>query len=564
MPVMDKKAARKFIARRHPEWRENNSRWRWLADSLEGGNRYRFADYTVDPTALKLDTTPAIAFGIDPTTSMPTQVSYNRPSDRNLTPHVTETSQDGLRIYAMRLARTPVPNTVSRAIRRHLSRIFAHEVERDGPEALVGWWADVDGGATPIDKWMRKTVAPLLLVTGQLDLQFCHPPAESGEAEVRTRRDEKDLGLDRCVASYILPENMVWWELHGLTRRYVQCLVFERLDDGSVCYRHWTEAECVAYDHFGKVLPKLSFSHPYGVVPIVRVFDEKKTRSGNTGQSRYETIAELMKAKYNGRSELILGDVAASHATLMAPEDLIQNDGKIQVGPSGVLVMKKKPDGSYQEWKYLDPPKGAQEAVRQHIQDYDDEALADAAMLKPAGMTAGSTVAQSGVSKQADLQEGNDYLSEVAETLADAERLAAELALVVLSNGRPSDADLAAIEVRYPREFALYSTAELASFIYAIQQSASGSGQLPEVEKELFTRLVSVALPGLSDERQQELKDEIHSTVDAKAAAIRAPKQGSDPESSGGDQGLAGDRRGPDVAGDDSARNNAAPGLSPA
>ena len=30
-----------LIRRRHPEWREHQLRWRWLLDSLEGGDRYR-------------------------------------------------------------------------------------------------------------------------------------------------------------------------------------------------------------------------------------------------------------------------------------------------------------------------------------------------------------------------------------------------------------------------------------------------------------------------------------------------------------------------------------------
>src|SRR5947209_15632047 len=40
--------ALELIGRRHPEWREHQLRWKWLLDSLEGGERYRQAIYGFD------------------------------------------------------------------------------------------------------------------------------------------------------------------------------------------------------------------------------------------------------------------------------------------------------------------------------------------------------------------------------------------------------------------------------------------------------------------------------------------------------------------------------------
>ncbi len=42
------------IRRRHPEWREHQLRWRWLLDSLEGGERYRQAVYGHDLRGLPI------------------------------------------------------------------------------------------------------------------------------------------------------------------------------------------------------------------------------------------------------------------------------------------------------------------------------------------------------------------------------------------------------------------------------------------------------------------------------------------------------------------------------
>src|SRR4051795_10593373 len=41
-----------IISRRHPEWREHHLRWRWMLDSLEGGERYRQAVYGYDHRGL--------------------------------------------------------------------------------------------------------------------------------------------------------------------------------------------------------------------------------------------------------------------------------------------------------------------------------------------------------------------------------------------------------------------------------------------------------------------------------------------------------------------------------
>ena len=67
--------------------------------------------------------------------------------------------------YELRRARTPVPEFVAEAVEIHLSKVYDQEVSRAGPSDLVEWWKDVDGRGTPIDDWMRETVAPLLART---------------------------------------------------------------------------------------------------------------------------------------------------------------------------------------------------------------------------------------------------------------------------------------------------------------------------------------------------------------------------------------------------------------
>ena len=154
-----------LIRLRHPEWREHQLRWRWLLDSLEGGERYRQAIYGHDLRGLPIRNLirhkreypdPRESRGgtfSDPFLFGPDRVEPGR-TTRPSRPPTTTTSCGG--------PGRPVPTFVAEAIDTHLSRIYAREVKRVGDERLMAWWADVDGCGTSIDQWMAETVAPLL------------------------------------------------------------------------------------------------------------------------------------------------------------------------------------------------------------------------------------------------------------------------------------------------------------------------------------------------------------------------------------------------------------------
>ena len=320
--------ANDLIKKRHPEWVEFQKRWRWLQDSLEGGERYRHADYYRGP--FDPQTNPWYAYGWDKATGESLPFTFGQIVERNLVPHLSEMSPENRDLYALRLNRTPVPAVVSRVVRRYLSRIYARPVARKGPPQVESWWEDTDGCGQLANLWFRKTVGPLLLTLGQLDLVFSHPETPDG-VEVLTRADQLRMGLDGVVAGYILPENLCWWRLDR-RGRYQECLVYERCDDGEFHWRHWTPEGCDVYTGEGDFVAAKSYPYSYGRPPIVRVFDDRKLRVRNVGQSRMEVIAELQKSIYNRRSELILGDITQSHAILQGPEEYMGNE-KVPMGP---------------------------------------------------------------------------------------------------------------------------------------------------------------------------------------------------------------------------------------
>lgn len=483
-------AAKELIGRRHPEWREHNLRWRWLLDSLEGGERYRNATYGFDRRGLPVRNLVRHKREYpDPRDAQ--SMSFTGGDAEGPPPPTTDDD------YELRRARTPVPTFVAEAVQTHLARIYSREVTRTGPESLTNWWADVDGTGTTLDHWMSETVAPLLLALGQIDLCMDHPPAPEGEV-VETRADLARLGLDRCRATYILPENMLWWKLDEAGTHYRECLVREihEDDDGNaIFFRHWTDEGSTLYDSDANEID--SNDHAYGRVPIVRLFDARKPRCRNVGQSRYEGIAERQREYYNRDSELILSDTTQAHPLLQGPEDYVQADGTIPIGPSWLLPKKKNTSGgsaTYEGFDVVDFPKDGADSIRKNKADLRDDVDRDSALIRPRTRD-GSP--QSGLSKMFDHSDGNNRLAKIAKVLKRAEEAASDLALIVLNDGElPPGLEFS---IHYPADFDLFTAGDVADSTAEFQSLVARAGALPGIERMMLSRLVRLCLPGLGD-----------------------------------------------------------------
>ena len=337
----------------HPEWLLHQLRWRWLLDSWEGGEAYRMAVYGFD------------IHGMPVRNLIRHKREYPSSFDANYSPQTgrpagtdqaSQATDDDLRAEAGAHARA------------HLRRRGGRgppgaDLQPRGPPRGPRPACRPGGGtwtarATSMDQWMSGTIAPLLLVLGQLDIIIDHPPVPEGE-EIRSRADEVRLGLDTCVASYILPENLVWWTLDRLGG-YDECLVREVQDDGQVRWRYWDARVWALFDQAGKPLGG-PVEHPFGRVPIVRLFDRRRPRCRNIGLPRYESIAELQREYYNRDSELILSDTTQAHPLLQGPEDYVQADGTVPIGPNWLLPKKKNSNGAgttYEGFDVVAVPQG--------------------------------------------------------------------------------------------------------------------------------------------------------------------------------------------------------------
>jgi hypothetical protein len=338
-----------------------------------------------------------------------------------------------------------------------------------------------------------------------------HPPAPEGR-KPRSRADEAALGLNKCVATYILPENVLNWKL--LPDREYEWVVIREFVEGEERFRKWTATGWTLYDAEGK--KRDEGTHPYGCVPIFRAFDKRKPRCDNAGQSRYEFNAQVQLAYYNVDSELTLSNSLAAHPTLSGPEKMLRPGQGVPIGPGGVLPI---PDGA-PPWAYVSPDSGPAEKLRQKLMDYRDENDRAACLTKPAGAagTTGTTVAQSGISKRLDQKSGNRLLASIAGSLQQLEKWAAHAAAEVLNDGPVDPAFVEEIEVVYPRAFDLQTAGDLLATLQDLQGAAALAGALPETESEYLSRAAVEDLPGLTDERQNVIRTEIETHVKAWSA----------------------------------------------
>jgi hypothetical protein len=539
----------------HKEWRRNAIRWRWLVDSWEAGEVYRLAEYGKDRRGWPIHNL------------IRHKREYPDPYETGYTPY--ESRRPGTDQYAaaadsddyqLRLARTPVPTHLADAIEEILGKIYEREVTRTTTSPLLAnWWKNVDGRGTDIDRWMQDTFAPLLLSLANLDAAFDHPQPPEG-VQIISRDDELRYKLGACLASIVLPTEVVWWELDAagdysrILVRETRCKIDKRgSHDEEDVYRYWDGSQWILYEAKGKEIDRRD--HRFGRVPIVRVFDQRRPRSANVGKPRFESIAERQREVYNLDSERILSNTLQAHPITQGPEDYASGDKQVPLGPDYMLPMKKVEGMGgqtfYQEWKVLDFPKGAAEELRTCMHDQEEAIDRTAHLTKPAGATGatGRVVGQSGISKRLDHQTGNAFLAKLSRVLKNAERKIAEFALSVLTEDRLTPAQFAAevnaITIGYPTQFDLFDASELSKAITEFQSIAASAGAMPEIEGEMLASLVRTILPGRDDDQYTLYDKEIERYLAARARDIAQSREGSLAAPSAGEGSGRGSSGGP-------------------
>jgi len=504
----------KLIDRRHPEWRRHHIRWKWLLDTLEGGDVYRNEIYGYDTALQPIRNLIRHPHEYPDPRQRFTYGPLGRPAGTDQYAQAT----DGP--YELRRARTPAPTHLKRTLAKHLSKVFGQDAKRSGPPEVEAWWEDVDGARSEMRTWMRDVIAPLVLTLGQLDVICDHPELPEGvePADIRTNADAEKYDLNRVVASYILPENILWWKLNA-RGEYLELLIEEPLEEGGRRYRHWTPKDWTLYDHRGNEVERQD--HPYGRPPIIRIFDKRRPRCKNVGMPRYEDICEIARESYNAYSEVILSGTHGAHPVVQGPEDYCQAGETIPMGPNNLLPMKKIGEGtvneSYVPFQVLAFDQKGADSLRQNVQDLLDMADLAGHLTKPAGASGGGTgsnvVAQSGISKQMDTLDGNQVLGDISETIERCDKQITELFLLVQYEGNPPDALLNAIEVEYPKDFDLFSPEQTAGLAGDYQQALQGTGDTPTADFNQVSTIYRKGFKGMPDEHYDAVDAEIKTAI---------------------------------------------------
>ena len=371
--------------------------------------------------------------------------------------------------YELRRARTPVPTFVAEAVEAHLARIYSREVHRDGPAAtdrLVEERRRPRHVDRPVDVRHDRPAA-----AGPGPARHHHrPPARcpTGE-EVRTRADEVRLGLDACVASYILPENMVWWRSTAWAATSSAWSARSRTTARSL-WRYWNASSWTLYDAVGRGRRAARSHHAFGRVPIVRVFDRRRPRCRNIGLPRYESHrrdpARVLQPRQ--RADPLRHDPGPS-AAARARRTSCRPTARSRSAPTGCCPRRRTRSGGAATYEgfdvvpvpqgrgRVDPPEQGRPPRRRRPRGAADSS-------RPARRApAARRVAQSGVSKRLDQAAGNDLLSKIAAMLGRAEQQLAELALTVLGDGAVSTDDREAVRSSIRRQFDLFTGEELAA-----------------------------------------------------------------------------------------------------
>ena len=529
------------IERPHRSWLLHQLRWRWLLDSYEGGEAYRLAVYGLNVRGLPVRNLIRHKREYPTSFDASWSLTSGRPAGTDMA------NQDTDDDYELRRARTPIPSFVADTVNRHLGEIYTREIKRESTDdRLTAFWEDIDGERTSIDTWMSTTVAQLLLVLGQLDILIEPPSIPQGDL-VESRADEIRLGLDTCVASHILPENLPWWKL---TRRgqYSECVVREAADDGTVKYRYWNTELWQEYhadgkaartgpieygqmrDSYGPVAGGPVY-HGYGRVPIIRLFDRRRPRERHCGLPRYERIAEIQREYYNRSSELILSDTTHAHPLLQGPEEYVVADGTIPIGPNWLLPKKKSANGDhYEGFDAIVFPTAGAESLRLNLADLRDDADRSAMLMKPAGAqgTDGGTVGQSGIAKTLDAGEGHKLLSAIAEILRRAEVRIAELALTILDHGKPPKVE-DIVRITYPKKYCLLSSDQLLLGITQYQAALATAGQTPQIDHQMLCEVVRLLVPGLDDEQYAAFDEELEEYLERQTKDLEQARENPPP-----------------------------------
>ena len=272
----------------HPEWLLHQLRWRWLLDSWEGGEAYRMAVYGFDIHGMpvrnlirhKREYPSSFDANYAPQTGRPAGHRPGHPGDRRRL-RAAAGAHAGAHVRGRGGRGPPGADLQPRGPPRRPRR------------GLQAWWRNVDGQGTidrPVDVRHDRPAA-----AGSGPARHHHRPSARprGRGDPQPgRRGPPGAGHLRGLVHPAREPDLVDARPAGRLSR-----VPGSRDPGRRPGLVAVLGRAVAGRSSTRRARSLAgpVEHPFGRVPIVRLFDRRRPRCRNIGLPRYESIAELQR-----------------------------------------------------------------------------------------------------------------------------------------------------------------------------------------------------------------------------------------------------------------------------
>ena len=238
----------------HPDYSANIERYRFYADSYQGGTEYQKGEY--------------------------------------LFPYVLETSVE----YEQRLHETPLENHCRRTIDSYSSFIFGTNIEREygsieNNPNLDAFLADADLDGRSFNSFMREA-GKWASVYGCVFIAVDKP-----ESNAATRADELGQGI-RPYISLLSPENVVDWHYSRLPNGFMTLTYLKAIEERTadytcyVVYTRETTTRVKMYKDTDQITVLTESPNTLGEIPIVVLYNNRSWKHA-VGISDIADVADI-------------------------------------------------------------------------------------------------------------------------------------------------------------------------------------------------------------------------------------------------------------------------------
>lgn len=359
------------------------------------------------------------------------------------------------------------------------------------------FWKNVDGGGTAIGDFVREQIYTLMTVDGGCLAIVDKPPIPASEEPVSLQQQE-ELNLFpyvwtarwKTMVNYSADRHgALEWILLDVTQPY-----------GKKEYLFFDKTSYAVVDEKMKVVDDNSGEHELGIVPVVRIFDERNPEHRfQTPLSSITEIANISLKVFQLLSQLDQMIIAHVFLKVAMPEGMFNKIKAAGMGTFNALIYPDQFSG--QQAHYLDMPQSEINTLVNLIFEQYPRMVLDLANIVD---KTDRPREESGTAKQADSRDELSNLEKKAGKLEMAENELTKIAAAWQQEKNPGS-------VVYHKNFDVASLHEqLEQMIQIFKQDM----QAPMMAKEITKRVARKMLGNIEDDLWKQIAEEIDSSID--------------------------------------------------